>query len=63
MPIDVRLPIGLLFLVLGVMLVGYSLTVGTATSTGHLDLVWGGIMAIFGAVLAIFGKRADARRR
>lgn len=62
MPIDVRLPIGLLFLVLGVMLLGYALVVGTQTSAGHLDLVWGGIMAIFGAVLAFFGQRADARR-
>lgn len=62
MPIDVRLPIGTLFLVLGVILAGYGVATGVHVTTGQLDFVWGSIMAVFGAVLTWFGSRADARR-
>lgn len=62
MPIDVRLPIGLLFLVLGLILAGYGAMIGIHVMAGHLDFVWGSVMAIFGAILAWFGQRADARR-
>lgn len=66
MPIDVRLPIGTLFLILGVILAVYGALTGafasTPTMAGHLDFVWGSIMAIFGATLAWFGQRANARR-
>ena len=40
----------------------YGAMTGIHVMAGHLDFVWGSVMAIFGAVLAWFGQRADARR-
>ena len=56
MPFDVRLPIGLLFLAIGVLVAGYGLTGAPATVSAHaaglnIDLVWGSVMAVFGAVM------------
>jgi hypothetical protein len=56
MPFDVRLPIGLLFLAIGLLLAFYGLTGGPARFSAHsaglnIDLVWGSVMAVFGAVM------------
>jgi len=65
MPFDVRLPIGLLFLAIGVPVAGYGLTGDPATVSAHsglnIDLVWGSVMAVFGA--AMLGLAALARRK
>jgi hypothetical protein len=66
MPFDVRLPIGLLFLAIGVLVGGYGLTGDPATFSAHsaglnIDLVWGSVMAVFGAVM--LGLVALARRK
>jgi hypothetical protein len=55
---DVRLPIGLLFLAIGLLVAGVGLTgdpkVFEAHSAGlNIDLVWGGVMAGFGAVMLV----------
>ncbi|HEX4199390.1 MAG TPA: hypothetical protein VHZ26_18290 [Caulobacteraceae bacterium] len=61
MPFDVRLPIGLLFLAIGLLVAGYGLTGAEAAPQAHaaglnIDLVWGSVMAAFGAVmLALVG--------
>ena len=53
MPFDVRLPIGLLFLAIGVLVAVYGLTGGPAAHSAglNIDLVWGSVMAAFGAVM------------
>jgi hypothetical protein len=66
MPFDVRLPIGLLFLAIGVLVAGVGLTGDPATFSAHsaglnIDLVWGSVMAVFGAVM--LGLVALARRK
>jgi hypothetical protein len=59
MVFDVRLPIGLLFLAIGLLVAAVGLTgdpkVFTAHSAGlNIDLVWGLVMAGFGVVMLIF---------
>jgi hypothetical protein len=66
MPFDIRLPIGLLFLAIGVLVGGYGLTGDPVTLSAHsaglnIDLVWGAVMAAFGAVM--LGLVALARRK
>ena len=64
---DVRLPIGLLFLAIGVLVAGAGLTgdpkVLEAHSAGvNIDLIWGSVMAAFGAlmlVLVALARRGD----
>jgi MYXO-CTERM domain-containing protein len=63
---DVRLPIGLLFLAIGLLVAGVGLTgdpkVFEAHSAGlNIDLVWGGVMAAFGALMLVLA--ALHRRR
>lgn len=68
MPFDVRLPIGLLFLAIGVLVAGYGLTGDparfSANSAGlNIDLVWGSVMAAFGAVMLTLTALARRKRR
>jgi hypothetical protein len=53
---DVRLPIGLLFLALGLLVGGYGLVGDRAVLEAHsagfnVDLIWGAVMAAFGALM------------
>ena len=60
---DVRLPIGLLFLAIGLLVGGYGFAVPTLSAGVNIDLVWGGVMAVFGAVmlgLAFLSKNRPA---
>ncbi|HZZ70242.1 MAG TPA: hypothetical protein VFE18_18885 [Phenylobacterium sp.] len=63
MPFDVRLPIGLLFLAIGLLVAGYGVMGHVPLSAGvNIDLVWGAVMAVFGAimlVLAALARRGD----
>ncbi len=67
MGLDIRLPIGLLFLILGLLLSLYGLlTLNNpavyAKSLGdNVNLWWGGCLLIFGAVMFFYGRRATAR--
>jgi len=64
MPIDVRLPISGLFVVVGLLLLGYgAASQGLGTSVGKLNALWGGVMLIFGVVLGYYGYRAERRSR
>jgi len=61
--LDVRLPMGLLFLALGVILVGYGLTADAAIyakhSLGHnVNLVWGAVFAVFGGAMLWLAHRS-----
>jgi hypothetical protein len=57
---DVRLPIGLLFLAMGLLVGGYGVLGHPAPSAGvNIDLVWGAVMGVFGVVmlaLAVISK-------
>jgi hypothetical protein len=62
MGLDVRLPLGLLFLAIGALLALYGLfTMGSdlyAKSMGvNLNLIWGSIMMTLGVLAASFGRK------
>ena len=62
MNLDIRLPIGILFSLLGGILAGYGL-LGDASrneqSLGvNLNLGWGFVLLLFGLVMVVFGRRA-----
>lgn len=62
MELDVRIPIGWLFLLLGLILVGYGLTADPAIYVRHslgqnVNLLWGAIFAIFGGFVLFLAKR------
>jgi hypothetical protein len=62
MNLDIRLPIGILFSLLGSILAGYGL-LGDASrneqSLGvNLNLGWGLVLVVFGLVMFVFGGRA-----
>ena len=61
MLLDVRLPIGGLFLILGLLIGGYGVWTGLSTASGLLNATWGGVLAVFGAVTSYFGWRSTTR--
>jgi len=67
--LDLRLPIGGLFVVLGVMLGGFGLATGGNTemyvrSGGlNINLIWGVVMLLTGIVFLLLAKRGAAPKR
>ena len=65
MGLDIRTPIGLLFSLLGALLVAYGLFSSPALyarSLGiNVNLWWGGVLLLFGVVMLVLG-RLGARR-
>jgi hypothetical protein len=62
MSFDVRTPIGLLFIAIGLLVAGYGAIARPAAGGVNIDLVWGLVMAGFGAVmlaLAWLARRGD----
>jgi hypothetical protein len=62
MGLDIRIPLGLMFLVTGGLMALYGLfTRGSAIYAKSLDmninLIWGGLMFVFGLVMYIMGRR------
>lgn len=65
--LDIRFPLGLLFLLLGLVLIGYGLLSDPAIYAAHssgqnVNLVWGVVFALFGCA-ALWLARRDAKRR
>lgn len=64
MGLDIRLPLGLLFTVLGVLLAGYGLVADASIyerSLGiNVNLWWGFAMLVFGAAMLFFALRRRA---
>jgi hypothetical protein len=58
---DLRIPIGWMFLVLGVLLTGYGLVsdprIYERSLGTNINLVWGLTLAVFGAVLLLLARR------
>ena len=67
MRLDIRIPIGALFAVLGTLLAGYGLAGGPALAQRSLgldiDLWWGLVMLAFGALMLWLAWRAGRRSR
>ncbi|HJQ20508.1 MAG TPA: hypothetical protein VJ867_09190 [Gemmatimonadaceae bacterium] len=63
MRVDIRTPIGALFVVIGVMLVVYGMLADHAIYTKSLglnvNLWWGLVLLAFGAVFVFFGARRE----
>ena len=63
---DIRAPIGGLFAVLGVMLAGYGLVVGSRTASDvapvtNVNLWWGIVMVMFGLLMLALARRSIKR--
>ena len=61
MPLDIRVPIGLMFALMGGLLAGYGVLGGQsiyARSLGmNINEIWGGVLLATGAVLLWLGTR------
>jgi len=65
MGLDIRLPIGLMFTLVGVLLVGYGLfspqEIYDVHSLGiNVNLIWGGVLVMFGALMLFSALRGRA---
>ena len=63
MGLDIRLPIGMMFSLLGALLVIYGLVTNSdpmyQVSLGlNINLIWGGVLFVFGAIMFVFALRA-----
>ena len=63
MGLDIRLPLGMIFAVLGTILVGYgAVTRGSAmyavTQGININMLWGAVMLVFGAGMIIAARRS-----
>lgn len=67
MHLDIRLPMGLLFLIIGFILVGYGSSVDPVIyarrSIGNVNVGWGAVFMVFGALLLWLTRRARLLRR
>jgi len=64
MGIDIRLPIGLMFTIIGLLLAGYGL-LGDASiyqrSLGiNVNLIWGALLTVFGIIMLLMGRKRPA---
>jgi hypothetical protein len=64
MGLDIRLPIGLLFSMIGLLLVGFGAfgdKVIYQRSLGlNVNLAWGAVLLVFGLIMVILGRRSGA---
>lgn len=65
MEFDIRLPIGLLFSLIGLLLAGFGLLgdkeIYTRSLGYKVNLLWGTVLLVFGALMLLFGDRAGRR--
>ncbi|HMB82138.1 MAG TPA: hypothetical protein VKI43_18810 [Vicinamibacterales bacterium] len=63
MPLDIRLPIGAMLGLMGLLLAGYGLLGDQAIyarSLGlNVNLIWGSVLVIAGAILLVLGSRRN----
>jgi hypothetical protein len=61
MGLDIRLPIGLMFSILGVMLTGFGLlgdkTIYQRSLGININLWWGIVLLVFGLLMLLMGRR------
>jgi multisubunit Na+/H+ antiporter MnhG subunit len=65
MKLDIRLPLGLLFLVFGLLLGSYGLfgskTIYERSLGIDINLWWGLVMLVFGLAMVLLGRRGERR--
>ncbi len=64
MGVDIRIPIGLMFTIIGLLLAIFGL-LGDASiyqrSLGiNVNLIWGGVLTLFGIVMLLLGRKRPA---
>jgi hypothetical protein len=57
MTLDIRKPIGWLFLIFGVLIGGYGQAHALLSAGINVDLVWGAVLAVFGAAMLWLARR------
>ena len=67
MNLDIRYPIGLLFVIIGAILVACGLVIHPAAQAGlaltdNVNLCWGLVQIVFGAVMLILARSASRKR-
>ena len=68
MGLDIRLPIGMMFSLLGALLAIYGLATGSdsdmykSSLDQNVNLWWGLVLFVFGAVMLFFGLRARFKK-
>ena len=65
--LDIRAPIGGLFTLLGVMLVGYGLVAGSPNAASgvqetNVNVWWGAVMVVFGVLMLVLARRAMGKQ-
>src|SRR3954451_18703069 len=73
MNLDIRIPIGLLFAVLGAMLTAFGFATMAGLAGGNaiyerslginINVIWGIVMLVFGALMFVFGRRGTSAVR
>ena len=64
MGLDIRWPIGLMFTLIGVLLVGYGI-VNSADSTRlnlNINLIWGIVLLVFGVLMLMGAVRGGKKK-
>lgn len=66
MNFDLRLPIGILFTIYGVILIGYGFISDKAIYTEHslginINLVWGAVLLAFGVLMLFLSRNKAAK--
>ena len=61
MGLDIRTPIGIMFAIIGALLVIYGLTTGTKTLGLNMNLIWGSVLTVFGVVMLLLARHAASR--
>jgi multisubunit Na+/H+ antiporter MnhG subunit len=65
MGLDIRIPIGLMFSVFGLILTVYGLlgdqSIYTKSLGVNVNTMWGAVLLLFGIIMLVLGKRGAAR--
>jgi hypothetical protein len=66
MPLDIRVPIGVMMGLMGLMLAGYGLLgprdIYARSLDININLMWGTVLVIFAAVMLVLGTRRKGAR-
>ena len=65
MTLDIRVPMGLLFTLIGSLLVIYGVTYGPESAAGGLNVNadWGALLLVFGISMLLLARRAARSHR